>query len=135
MPCIDDTTADSIISFGGSLLAKACSASIADFAAIVKMVQDFGDSIPQKVKDCLDGNKELAALGLKYGITPDTDPATIEKKILTYVTLHYLEAHKQVCDWSDLWKAGKFYNVGSQGGAYAHKILGGSKNELELTDK
>jgi hypothetical protein len=57
VPCLDDKTADSIIDFGGSLLAKACSASIADFAAIVKMIQDFGDSIPQKVKDCLDGNK------------------------------------------------------------------------------
>lgn len=124
VPCIDEKTASSIIDFGGSLLSKACSASIADFATIVKMVQDFGDSIPQAVKDCLDGNKELAALGAKYGITPDTDPSVIEKKVLTYVTLHFLDVHKNVCDWSDLWKAGKFTDVGTQGGAYAHKILG-----------
>ena len=135
VPCLDDKTADSIIDFGGKLLAKACSASIADFAAIVKMIQDFGDTIPQAVKDCLDGNKELEALGLKYGITPDTDPSVIEKKVLTYVTLHYLEVHKQVCDLSDLYKAGKYKDVGSQGGAYAHKILGGASEIPNPTDK
>ena len=124
VPCFDDKTADSVIDFGGKLLAKACSASISDFAAIVKMIQDFGDSIPQKVKDCLNDNKELNNLGLKYGITPDTDPAVIEKKVLTYVTLHYFEVHKQVCDLNDMYKAGKYYDVGSVGGAYAHKILG-----------
>lgn len=131
VPCIDEKTASSIIDFGGSLLSKACSASIADFATIIKMIQDFGDSIPQAVKDCLDGNKELAALGLKYGITPDTDPSVIEKKVLTYVTLHFLDVHKNVCDWSDLWKAGKFYDVGSNGGAYAHKILGMTIAEIK----
>jgi len=46
-----------MIDFGGNLLAKACSASITDFAAIVKMIQEFGDSIPQAVKDCMDSNK------------------------------------------------------------------------------
>ena len=130
VPCLDDKTADSIMDFGGKLLAKACSASIADFAAIVKMVQDFGDTIPQAVKDCLNGNKELEALGLKYGITPDTDPSVIEKRVLTYVTLHYLEVHKQVCDLSDLWKSGKYQDVGTQGGAYAHKILGVTMKEI-----
>ena len=135
VPCLDDKTADSIIDFGGKLLAKACSASIADFAAIVKMIQDFGDTIPQAVKDCLDGNKELEALGLKYGITNETDPSVIEKKVLTYVTLHYLEVHKQVCDLSDLYKAGKYKDVGTQGGAYAHKILGGASEIPNPTDK
>ena len=131
VPCIDETTAGKIDDFGGKLLAKACSASITDFASIVKMIQDFGDQIPQAVKDCLDGNKELESLGNKYGITPDTDPAVIEKKVLTYVTLHFLEVHKQVCDLSDLYKAGKYYQVGSVGGAYAHKILGLSISELK----
>ena len=55
--------------FGAKLLDKACSASITDFASIVKMIQDFGDKLPQAVKDCLNDNKELNALGLKYGIT------------------------------------------------------------------
>ena len=90
VPCFDDKTADNVIDFGGKLLAKACSASITDFASIVKMIQDFGDQIPQAVKDCMDGNKEMENLGLKYGITPDTDPSVIEKKVLTYVTLHFL---------------------------------------------
>ena len=135
VPCFDDKSADLLIDFGGKLLAKACSASISDFATIVKMIQDFGDQLPQAVKDCMDGNKELADLGLKYGITPDTDPSVIEKKVLTYVTLHYFEVHKQVCDLSDMYKAGKYYDVGSVGGAYAHKILGATTQQKSLTSE
>lgn len=66
----------------------------------------------------------------KYGITPDSDPEVIIKKVLAYVTLHYLEAHKEVGNWNSLWIAGKYYEVGYNAGAYAHKILGMSMEEL-----
>ena len=59
----------------------------------------------------------------------------IEKKVLTYVTLHFLEVHKQVCDLNDMYKAGKYYDVGKVGGAYAHKILGEALKTPDLTDK
>ena len=130
VPCFDDATAHNIVVFAGQLLDKAAKGSIADFASIVKMIQDFGDKIPQSVKDCLDGNKQLEILAAKYGITPDTDPAAIEKKVLAYVTLHYLEAHKKVGDLNSLWIAGKYYQVGYDGGEYAHKILGLSAEEI-----
>jgi len=46
------------------------------------------------------------------------------------VTLHYLEAHKKVGDLNSLWIAGKYYQVGYDGGEYAHKILGLSAEEI-----
>ena len=76
------------------------------------------------MKDCLDGNQELINLGAKYGITPDTDPSVIEKKIVAYVALHYLDVHKSVCSLNDLWQAGKYYNVGFDGAILGHKMLG-----------
>jgi hypothetical protein len=38
----------------------------------------------------LGGNKEAEAFALKYGIDGSTDAATVEKKVVSYVTLHYL---------------------------------------------
>jgi len=87
------------------------------------------------VKDCLDGNKEFESLGLKYGITPTTDSSVIEKKVIAYVTLHYLEVHKWFGDLNNNWKAGKYYQTGFDGAGYAHKILGLSKDLPNLTDK
>ena len=80
--------------FIGEILEKAAKGSVSDLIALKKIVQDFGDSIPQSVKDCLDGNKEFEALGLKYGIDNNTNSSAIEKKVISYVTLHYLEVHK-----------------------------------------
>lgn len=77
MPCIDDDTAHKIVVFAGQLLAKAASGSISDLISLVDMIKKFGDQIPQSVKDCLDGNAELVALGAKYGITPGSDPSVI----------------------------------------------------------
>jgi len=87
------------------------------------------------VKDCLDGNKEFENLGLKYGITPTTDSSVIEKKVIAYVTLHYLEVHKWFGDLNNQWKAGKYYQTGFDGAGYAHKVLGLSTDIPNITDK
>jgi len=124
VPCIDDTTAHKLVVFIGELLEKAAKGSPSDIATIVQMVKDFGNQIPQSVKDCLNGNKELESLGYKYGITPTTDSSVIEKKVIAYVTLHYLEVHKWLGDLNNQWKAGKYYQVGYDAAGYGHKVLG-----------
>jgi hypothetical protein len=57
MPCIDDATAKLIVDFIGSSLAKAAKGSVSDLISLITEVKNFGDKIPQPVKDCLDGNK------------------------------------------------------------------------------
>jgi len=74
-------------------------------------------------------------LGLKYGIDNNTDTAALEKKIIAYATLHYLEVHKWFGDLNTLWKAGKFYQVGFDGAGYGHKVLGSTTEEPNLTNK
>lgn len=130
VPCIDDDTAHKIVVFAGQILDLAAKGSATDIPKIVAMIKSFGDQIPQPVKDCLDGNAELAALGLKYGITDQTDPAVIEKKVIAYVTLHYLEVHKTLGTLNDEWKAGKYYQVGFDGATLGHKILGMTVAEI-----
>jgi hypothetical protein len=91
---------------------------------LIPLIKGFGDQIPQSVKDCLDGNAEGKAIGLKYGIDDTTDSSVIEKKIVAYVTLHYIEVHKFLGDLNGLWTSGEFYKVGFQGAAFGHKVLG-----------
>ena len=91
---------------------------------LVNLIKSFGDQIPQSVKDCLSGNKEFETLGYKYGVTPTTDSSALEKKIIAYVTLHYLEVHKWLGDLNNNWKAGKYYEVGFGAATYGHKVLG-----------
>lgn len=91
------------------------------------IIKKFGDSIPQSVKDCLDGNAEFEALGLKYGIKPDSDSSAIEKKIIEYVTLHYLTVHKWLGDLDSLWESGKFYQTGFDAAKYGHVVLGSTE--------
>ena len=135
VPCIDDNTAHKIVVFGGEILEKAAKGSPSDIIQIINLIKGFGDQIPQSVKDCLDGNKEFETLGLKYGITNDTDSSVIEKKVIAYVTLHYLEVHKWLGDLNSLWKAGKYYQVGFDAAGYGHKVLGSAASEPNLTDK
>ena len=94
---------------------------------MIDLIKKFGDQIPQSVKDCLDGNAEFKALGLKYGIDDTTDTSVIEKKVITYVTLHYLQVHKWFGTLNDEWKAGKYYQTGYDGATYGHSVLGLSK--------
>jgi hypothetical protein len=105
-------------------LEKAAKGSVSDLLQLVNLIKSFGDQIPQSVKDCLDGNKEFETLGYKYGVTPTTDSSVIEKKVIAYVTLHYLEVHRWLGDLNNNWKAGKYYQVGFDGAGYGHKVLG-----------
>jgi CRISPR/Cas system-associated endonuclease Cas3-HD len=124
VPCIDDATAHKIVVFAGDVLEKAAKGSITDLVSLINLIKGFGDQIPQSVKDCLDGNKELEALGLKYHIDNNTDTAALEKKVIAYVTLHYLEVHGWFGSLNTNWKAGKYYQVGFDGAGYGHKVLG-----------
>jgi hypothetical protein len=56
MPCIDNDTAHKIVVFAGQALEKAASGSVKDLISLIQLVKDFGNQIPQSVKDCLDGN-------------------------------------------------------------------------------
>jgi hypothetical protein len=56
VPCIDDATAHSIVVFVGQILEKAAKGSISDLLALKDLIEKFGDSIPQSVKDCLNDN-------------------------------------------------------------------------------
>ena len=94
------------------------------------MIKHF--EVPESVSKCLDGNAELDALAKKYGITNKSDPDVIIAKIGAYVALHFLEVHKNTCDWNTAWKAGKYYDVGKNGGAYVHKILGATEEDAQL---
>jgi len=94
------------------------------------LIKKFGDEIPQSVKDCLDGNAEFKALGLKYGIDDATDKSALEKKVIAYVTLHYLTVHKWFGDLNTEWKGGKYYQVGFDGAGYGHKVLNLTPEEI-----
>ena len=124
LPCIDDDTAHKMVVFIGQVLEKAAKGSISDLIALKDIIQKFGDQIPDAVKNCLKDNAEFTALGVKYGVTNTTDPSTIEKKVIAYVTLHYLTVHKWLGDLNDEWKAGKFYQVGFDAAKDGHVILG-----------
>jgi len=50
---------------------KAAKGSITDLISLIQLIKNF--DMPDSVIDCLDENKELEALGLKYGVTRDTD--------------------------------------------------------------
>ena len=57
VPCLDDDTAHKIVVFIGQLLEKAAKGSVSDLLSLVQLIKDFGDQIPQSVKDCLNGNE------------------------------------------------------------------------------
>ena len=60
---------------------------------------------------------------MKYGIDDATDKSALEKKIIAYVTLHYIEVHKWLGNLDGSWKGGKYYQTGFDGATYGHKVL------------
>jgi hypothetical protein len=81
----------------------------------------------------LNGNAEFETLGKKYGVDNTTDTSALEKKIITYVTLHYLTVHKWLGSLNDNWKAAKFYQVGFDAASYGHTVLGlGEEQSFEI---
>ena len=130
VPCFDDATAHNTVVFVGQILDKAAKGSISDLLSLKQLVEDFGNSIPEAVKTCLNGNAEFKALGLKYGIDDHTDTDALEKKVIAYVTLHYLQVHKWLGNLNDEWKAGKYYQTGFDGATYGHSIIGVTSEEV-----
>ena len=57
VPCIDEDTAGVIVQFITTSLQKAARGSVGDLISLIDDVKNFGDKIPQSVKDCLDGNE------------------------------------------------------------------------------
>ncbi len=132
VPCFDDDSAHKTVVFIGKLLDTLAKASISDASKISQMIKDFSDSLPESVKKCLDGNKEFEALGVKYNITNQTDTSALEKKVIAYVSLHFLTVRGWFKDLDNLWKAGKYYQVGYDGAAHAHTVLNSPReNPLE----
>ena len=131
VPCIDDDTAHKIVVFIGQLLEKAAKGSISDLLSLKDLIEKFGDQIPDTVKKCLDGNAEFTALGVKYGITNTTDKDALEKKIISYVTLHYLTVHKWLGDLNSEWTSGKYYQVGYDAAKDGHVVLGLSEEKTD----
>lgn len=72
----------------------------------------------------------MKAFGLKYNIDDSTDTAALEKKIIAYATLHYLQVHKWFGDLNNLWVGGKYYQVGYDGAGYLHTVLGLTEEEV-----
>lgn len=63
-------------------------------------------------------------MGKKYGIDDKTDPKELEKRVLEYVTLHYLSVHKSFQSLDNDWHSAKYYQVGTAGAKLGHEILG-----------
>jgi len=131
VPCIDDASAHQIVVFAGQILDKAAKGSLSDLLSLPQLIKDFGNSLNPAVGQCLDGNAELDSLSAAYNLT-GADSSVIEKKIITYVTLHYLAVHKWLGDVDSDWHAGKFYQVGWKAGEEGHLILGSKITEISL---
>jgi hypothetical protein len=115
LPCIDDASAHKIVVFIGEVLDKASKGSLSDLLALPQLIKDFGNSLDPAVGQCLDGNAEFAALGDVYHLT-GADSSVIEKKVIQYVTLHYLAVHKWLGDVDSDWHAAKYFQVGQKAG-------------------
>lgn len=123
IPCFDDTSAAKTVKFVGQLLDKAARGSLNDLLSLPDLIKKFGEELDPHVKECLDGNLELETLGHKYN-PKNLSEDEIKKKVITYVTLHYLSVHKWLGDLDDLWHANNFYQVGFKGATYGHNVLG-----------
>lgn len=121
--CLDDETASRTVKFIGDTLEKSAKGSLADLISLIPEIEKFLNSLPEPVKVCLENDKDAQAIGLKYGITPQTDPQDIIKKLISYASLHYLTVHKWMISENDLWKGGKYYQTGFDGAGYLHNIF------------
>lgn len=121
--CGDDATNHKIVVFIGDALGKAAKGSVTDLVSLVSEVKNFIDSLPQSFSDCMGANPEVDTLAVAYNVK-GVDSATIERKIITYTTLHYLSVHKWMVELDGLWTAGSYYQFGFNGGGYLHNMLG-----------
>ena len=49
--------------------------------------------------------------------------SVVQKKMWSYITLHYLTVHKWFTQINDEWRAGKYYQAGFDGAGYSHSVL------------
>lgn len=128
VPCFDDASAAQTVTFAGKVLDKASKGSLSDLLALPDLIKKFGEDLNPAVKKCLEGNQELEALGPKYNPKNQSEDE-IKKKVITYVTLHYLTVHKWLGELDDLWHKNNFYQVGFKAAGYGHNVLGLSIEE------
>jgi hypothetical protein len=67
-------------------------------------------------------NAEVDTLAVAYNVK-GADPAAIERKVIAYATLHFLQVHKWMVELDGLWTAGSYYQFGFIGGGYLHTVL------------
>lgn len=98
------------------------------------MIKKFGNDLDPAVGKCLDGNAELTSLSDAYNLT-DADSSAVEKRVIAYVTLHYLTVHKWLGDMDSNWHAAKYYQVGWSAGEHGHTVLGFSEPAMKIIRK
>jgi len=76
-------------------------------------------------------NEELRVLGKAYGIDETTDMSALEKKVLSFVTLHFIKVKGWIKSAESDWNTKKNYEkVGRDAATWVHEVLGNS-----LTDE
>ena len=121
--CIDDDSAHKIVVFTGESLDKAAKGSLSDIIALNQTIRDFISNFDPTVQACLTGNPEIAAIKDVYHVT-GVDQSVIDKKIWTYLTLHFLSFHRWAIDVDSDWQATRYYSVGQKAGQEGHLVLG-----------
>ena len=104
--CFDDDTAHRVVVAIGQILEKTAKGSTSDLLNTIQFIKDFIASIPQPIKDCVNGNTEVKTLVFRYGIDENTDMSLVEKKILLFLSLHFLTFHKWAGQLNIEWKNG-----------------------------
>ena len=119
--CFDDDTAHRVVVAIGQALEKIAKGSTSDVVSVFyQIIRDFIPSIPQPIKDCVNGNTEVKILAFRYGIDEDTEMSLIEKKVISFITLHFLTLHKWAGQLNIEWKNEEYYQVGFEEAGYAH---------------
>jgi hypothetical protein len=108
VPCIDDKSASLLVAFIPTILDEASSGSLADLLKIPAQLKEFAKQIPPQVGECIApvNNTDTDALAGAYN-HPEKDP-NIAKKLITYVTLHYLHVHSSLKTIDADWHASNF---------------------------
>ena len=116
----------------GQILTQASAGSITALTKIEGEINDYVNSLPASVSECLAGNQEIASAVAAYGLT-NADQTAIEKKVTTYLLFHLSAVTASVKSINSAFTAGNFDNAGQQAGALVKKILGVSSTTEFLT--
>ena len=61
-----------------------------------------------------------------------TDIPKFQKKMWSYLTLHFLTVHKWLGQINDEWKAEKYYQAGFDSANYCHNLLASSSMSITV---